>query len=88
MLQGELSAILSTFTKLPFVVKIFVLSISECPFYTGFNVLRFTQILLYPVLHRLYCTLFLVSVSLLSASGSLIIIQEHHLHQWLPSPDS
>ena len=32
------SAILSTFIKLPFVIKIFVLSIFELPFYTGFTV--------------------------------------------------
>ena len=38
MLQGEDSAILSTFIKLPFVIKIFVLSIFERPFYTGFTV--------------------------------------------------
>ena len=38
MLQGEHSAILSTFNKLPFVIKIFVLSILEWPFYTGFTV--------------------------------------------------
>ena len=39
MLQGEHSAILSIFIKLPFVIKIFVLSIFEWPFYTGFSVL-------------------------------------------------
>ena len=38
MLQGEHSAILSTFIKLPFVIKIFVLSNFEWPFYTGFTV--------------------------------------------------
>ena len=38
MLQREHSAILSTFNKLPFVIKIFVLSIFECPFYTGFTI--------------------------------------------------
>ena len=38
MPQGEHSAILPTFIKLPFVIKIFVLSIFECPFYTGFTV--------------------------------------------------
>ena len=38
MLQGEHSAILSTFIKLPFVIKIFVLSILKWPFYTGFTV--------------------------------------------------
>ena len=32
MLQGEHSAILLTFIKLPFVIKIFVLSINEWPF--------------------------------------------------------
>ena len=31
------SAILSTFIKLPFVIKIYVLSIFEWPFYTGFT---------------------------------------------------
>ena len=38
MLQGEHSAILSTFIKLPFVIKIFVLSILEWIFYIGFTV--------------------------------------------------
>ena len=38
MLLREHSAILSTFIKLPFVIKIFVLSIFEWPFYTGFTV--------------------------------------------------
>ena len=37
MLQEEHSAILLTFIKLPFVIKIFVLSIFEWPFYTGFT---------------------------------------------------
>ena len=40
MLQGEHSAILLTFIKLPFVIKIFVLSIFERPFYTGFTVIN------------------------------------------------
>ena len=35
MLQVEHSSILFTFIKLPFVIKIFVLSIFEWPFYTG-----------------------------------------------------
>ena len=39
MLPLELSAILSTFIKLPFVIKTFVLSIFEWPFYTGFTLL-------------------------------------------------
>ena len=34
----EHSAILSTFIKLPFVIKTFVLSIFEWPFYTGYNI--------------------------------------------------
>ena len=41
MLQEEHSAILSTFIKLPFVIKIFVLSIFEWPLYTGFAVYHF-----------------------------------------------
>ena len=36
--KREHSAILSTFIKLPIVTKIFVLSIFEWPFYTGFTV--------------------------------------------------
>ena len=39
MLQGKHSAILSTFIKLPFVIKIFVLSIFESPLKTGFTVI-------------------------------------------------
>ena len=39
MFQGEHSAILSTFIKLPFVIKIFVLTIFES--------VPFTQVLLY-----------------------------------------
>ena len=38
MLPGEHSAILFTFIKLPFVIKIFVLSIFEWPLKTGFTV--------------------------------------------------
>ena len=38
MLQGEHSAILSTFIKLPFVIKTVVLSIFEWPPKTGFIV--------------------------------------------------
>ena len=40
-LMQEHSAILSTFIKLSFVIKIFVLSIFEWPFYTGFAVGQF-----------------------------------------------
>ena len=43
MLQGEHSAILSTFIKLPFVIKNFVLSIFEWLFYTSFTVYAFIQ---------------------------------------------
>ena len=38
MLQDEHSVMLLTFIKLPFVIKIFVLSIFEWPFYTAFTV--------------------------------------------------
>ena len=38
ILQGKYSAILSTFIKLPFVIKIFVLSFFAWPFYTCFTV--------------------------------------------------
>ena len=38
MLQIEHTAILSTFIKLPFAIKIFVLSIFEWPLKTGFTI--------------------------------------------------
>ena len=38
MLEGEHSAILSTFIKLPFSIKTFVLSIFKRPLKTGFTV--------------------------------------------------
>ena len=38
MLQGEHSAILSTFIKLSFVIEIFVLSIFEWPLTTGYTI--------------------------------------------------
>ena len=44
MLQVEHSAKLSTFIKLSFVIKIFVLSIFEWPFYTGFTVFVYFQL--------------------------------------------
>ena len=43
MLQGEHSAILSTFIKLPFVTKIVVLSIFEWPLKTGFTVVHLLE---------------------------------------------
>ena len=47
----EYSAILSTFIKLHFVIKIFVLSIFEWPFYTGFTVYFRTYFYLHLKLH-------------------------------------
>ena len=37
--EGKHSAIFLTFIKLPFDIKLFVLSIFEWPFYTGFTVI-------------------------------------------------
>ena len=37
--EGSILQILSTFLMLPFVIKIFILSIFEWPFYKGFTVL-------------------------------------------------
>ena len=45
--KGEPSAILSTFTKLPFVIEIYVLSIFEWPFFTGFTVQHKVDVLVY-----------------------------------------
>ena len=38
--KGEHSAILSTFIKLPFAIKTFVLSIFDWPLKTGFTVFK------------------------------------------------
>ena len=43
MLEWGHSAILSTFIKLPFVIKIFVLSIFEWPFYTGLTIILYMK---------------------------------------------
>ena len=43
MPQGEHSAVLSTFIKLPYVIKIYVLSICEWPLKTGFTVLTLVK---------------------------------------------
>ena len=55
-IKGEHSAILSTFIKLPFVIKIFVLSIFEWPLKTGFTV-----ICLY-IFYRLIVVRFICSI--------------------------
>ena len=47
MLQGEHSAILSTFIKLPYVFKTFVLSVIEWPLKAGFTVDYLIRRLLY-----------------------------------------
>ena len=57
MLQGEHSAILSTFIKLPFVFKIFVLSIFEWPFYAGFIVRKKTCSYMYIKIRVMLCLL-------------------------------
>ena len=45
MLQGEHSAILLTFIKLPFAIKTYVLSIFEWPLKTGFAVVTVHAVL-------------------------------------------
>ena len=66
MLQGEHSAILLTFIKLPFVIKIFALSIFKWLFYTGFTVCSKDS--------GLFCLFFITSpmVTLMLCSRSLL----------------
>ena len=52
MFRWEHSAILSIFIKLPFVIKIFVLSIFEYPYYTGFTVNQKLVVLRSSTSHR------------------------------------
>ena len=64
MLQGKHSAILSTFIKLPFVIKIFVSSIFEWPFNTCFTV----QMYLFRLsldnykLHTMGCVIYIIII--------------------------
>ena len=53
MLQGEHSAILLTFSKVPFVINILVLSIFEWPLKTGFTVVSYSYISLARLHHSL-----------------------------------
>ena len=50
MFQREHSAILSTFIKLPFVIKTFILSFFELPFYTCLTVMQWQSLTFYLVL--------------------------------------
>ena len=63
MLPFEHSAILSTFIKLPFVIKIFVLSTLEWPFYTGFTVYCISCCFMH-----LDCRTFMTYITVLSVS--------------------
>ena len=58
MLQGEHTAILSTFIKLAFVIKTFVLSIYKWPLKTGFSVIIRIFTLIFIIISSLYfiCT--------------------------------
>ena len=47
MIQGEHSEILSSFIKLPFAIKIFVLLIYKWPLKTGFTVNAISKFCLY-----------------------------------------
>ena len=70
MLQGEHSAILLTFIKLPFVIKIFV-----CLFLSG----GFTQILLYVDFYFSYKLAFVNSLQKMENNGYLIFWYSSHL---------
>ena len=54
MFQGGHSAILLTFIKLQFVIKIFVLSIFEWLFYTNFTVILHSAKMSFPVFSIIY----------------------------------
>ena len=73
MLQGKHSAILSTFIKLPFVIKIFVLSIFEWPLKTGFTILACMQKM--PLIFDLTDFIFTVKFTKAVTSQHCCIIQ-------------
>ena len=81
MLQGEHSAILSTFIKLPFVSKLFVLSIFEWPLKTGFTVyyLKNTLYLFIEHVSKLVC-LNHTEIRMYTAIVIMLYNYEHHSH--------
>ena len=88
MLQGEHSAILLTFIELPFVVTIFVLSIFEWPFYTGFTV--YTKYCEYSILSwflfvETFCSyncLFLLTLNIPHNNFSVMSGRFHDFLEW------
>ena len=85
MLQGEHSAILLTFIKLPFVIKIRVLSISEWPFYTGFTVLcENVSVYLFPYIIfsvLAYLMTVVYDVELQTSTLFYLDVTDHHAYQ-------
>ena len=79
MLQGEHSAILLTFIKLPFVLKIFVLSIFERPFYTGLTVVAKPLVLYAGVPELNTCSSSLLDETLSSGTVSKLTVAVHKL---------
>ena len=77
MLQGEHSAILSTFIKLPFIIKIFVLSIFEWPLKTGFTVSLIEHV------HKI-----LILISLGSSKGQTSLLSTHLRQMEFPTPNN
>ena len=70
MLQGEHSAILLTFVKLPFVFKTFVLSIFEWPLKIGFSEFKNYQNLIHwPFCLKLSSAAIIGGVLILKRSG-------------------
>ena len=78
MLEWEHSAILSTFMKLPFVIKIFGLYIFEWPFYTGFTVKCLFDLILYVQVNNFSVMLEWVFLGWASAKQGLICLAQGH----------
>ena len=77
MLQREHSAILLTFIKLQFVIKIFVLSVFEWPLKTGFTVLTFILFVLFNI-HK-YLTMKMTDICAEQLGQSLVPNQITHV---------
>ena len=74
MLQGEHSAILSTFIKLTNVIKIFFLSIFEWPLKTGFTVFNVGSE--WPL--EIFCVWLKITVSEIHGTDEAIIHYANH----------
>ena len=81
-MQGKHSAILSTCIKLPFVIKIYVLSIFEWTLKTGFTVCDFVCGTISHAKILLHWSVIHYQMNLTDLSGILGVVRKHLMGKW------